>query len=305
MEDYYNILEVPETATSEEIKKAYRKKSKEFHPDVNPDGENQFKKIAEAYDVLSDPDKKQRYDNQKKFGGGGDGIDPWDLFRRMQDGFTQRKRNVQEKLVKINISVLDSYNGINKTVNYTRNLKCDPCNGSGGERTGCSVCNGVGYIQQEVGNGFFRQIVRSGCPSCRGEGSVITNACFSCSGSGVKPQMENINITIPMGIDNGQYLRLEGMGDFINGMYGNLLLQIEVFGENNFDKNDNDLIYTAIFNLEDLQKESFDIPHPDGLLTVKVPKEFDTDQPLRIKGKGFKMNPLGDLYVKLRVKLSK
>jgi molecular chaperone DnaJ len=305
MEDYYNILEVPETATSEEIKKAYRKKSKEFHPDVNPDGENQFKKIAEAYDVLSDPDKKQRYDNQKKFGGGGEGMDPWDLFRRMQDGFAQRKRNVQEKLIKINISVLDSYNGVNKTVNYTRNLKCDPCNGSGGERTGCSVCNGVGYIQQEVGNGFFRQIVRSGCPSCRGEGSVITKACFSCSGSGVKPQMENINITIPMGIDNGQYLRLEGMGDFISGMYGNLLLQIEVFGENNFDKNDNDLIYTAIFNLDDLQKESFDIPHPDGLLTVKVPKEFDTDQPLRIKGKGFKMNPLGDLYVKLRVKLSK
>jgi len=305
MEDYYNILEVPETATSEEIKKAYRKKSKEFHPDVNPDGENQFKKIAEAYDVLSDPDKKQRYDNQKKFGGGGEGMDPWDLFRRMQDGFAQRKRNVQEKLIKINISVLDSYNGVNKTVNYTRNLKCDPCNGSGGERTGCSVCNGVGYIQQEVGNGFFRQIVRSGCPSCRGEGSVITKACFSCSGSGVKPQMENINITIPMGIDNGQYLRLEGMGDFISGMYGNLLLQIEVFGENNFDKNDNDLIYTAIFNLDDLQKESFDIPHPDGLLTIKVPKEFDTDQPLRIKGKGFKMNPLGDLYVKLRVKLSK
>ena len=305
MEDYYNILEVPETATSEEIKKAYRKKSKEFHPDVNPDGENQFKKIAEAYDVLSDPDKKQRYDNQKKFGGGGEGMDPWDLFRRMQDGFAQRKRNVQEKLIKINISVLDSYNGVNKTVNYTRNLKCDPCNGSGGERTGCSVCNGVGYIQQEVGNGFFRQIVRSGCPSCRGEGSVITKACFSCSGSGVKPQMENINITIPMGIDNGQYLRLEGMGDFISGMYGNLLLQIEVFGENNFDKNDNDLIYTAIFNLDDLQKENFDIPHPDGLLTVKVPKEFDTDQPLRIKGKGFKMNPLGDLYVKLRVKLSK
>jgi curved DNA-binding protein len=117
--------------------------------------------------------------------------------------------------------------------------------------------------------------------------------------------MEKIDITIPMGIDNGQYLRLEGMGDFISGMYGNLLLQIEVFGENNFDKNDNDLIYTAIFNLDDLQKESFDIPHPDGLLTVKVPKEFDTEQPLRIKGKGFKMNPLGDLYVKLRVKLSK
>jgi len=305
MEDYYNILEVSDTATSDEIKKAYRKKSKEFHPDVNPDGENQFKKIAEAYDVLSDPDKKQRYDNQKKFGGGGEGMDPWDLFRRMQDGFAQRKRNVQEKLIKINISVLDSYNGVNKTVNYTRNMKSDPSNGSGGERTGCSVCNGVGYIQQEVGNGFFRQIVRSGCPSCRGEGSVITKACFSCSGSGVKPQMENINITIPMGIDNGQYLRLEGMGDFISGMYGNLLLQIEVFGENNFDKNDNDLIYTAIFNLDDLQKENFDIPHPDGLLTVKVPKEFDTDQPLRIKGKGFKMNPFGDLYVKLRVKLSK
>lgn len=304
MEDYYNVLEVPETANADEIKKAYRKKSKEFHPDVNPDGESQFKKIAEAYDVLSDPDKKQRYDNQKKFGGS-DGIDPWDLFRRMQDGFTQRKRNVPEKLIKVNVSVLESYIGVNKSVNYNRNLKCDPCNGSGGDRTGCSVCNGVGYIQQEIGNGFFRQVVRSSCPSCRGEGSVITKTCFSCSGSGVKSQMENINITIPVGIDNGQYLRLEGMGDFINGMYGNLLLQIELFQENNFDKNENNLIYTALFNLDDLQKENFDIPHPDGLLTVKVPKEFDTDQPLRVKGKGFKMNPLGDLYVKLRVKLTK
>jgi len=304
MEDYYNVLEVPETANADEIKKAYRKKSKEFHPDVNPDGESQFKKIAEAYDVLSNPDKKQRYDNQKKFGGG-EGMDPWDLFRKMQDGFTQRKRNVQDKLIKINISVLDSFKGIQKSVNYSRNIMCEPCGGKGGERIGCSSCNGIGYVQQQIGNGFFNQIIRSACPTCRGEGSVITKPCYSCSGAGIKPQMENIDVTIPIGVDNGQYLRLEGMGDYINGMFGNLLFQIEIYPENNFDKNDNDLIYSATFNLDDLQKESFDIPHPDGLLTVKIPKEFDTDQPLRIKGKGFKMNPLGDLYVKLRVKLSK
>lgn len=304
MEDYYNILEVPETANADEIKKAYRKKSKEFHPDVNPDGEAQFKKIAEAYDVLSDPDKKQRYDNQKKFGGG-DGLDPWDLFRKMQDGFTQRKRNVQEKLIKVSVSVMESFRGAEKSINYSRNLMCEPCGGKGGDRVGCSTCNGAGYIQQQIGNGFFSQIVRSSCPSCRGEGSVITKPCYSCSGSGVKPQMENLNITIPIGIDNGQYLRLEGMGDFINGMYGNLLIQIELYGESGFEKNGNDLIHESMFDLEDLQKETFEIPHPDGDLTIKIPKVFDTDQPLRIKGKGFKMNPLGDLYVKLRVRFTK
>lgn len=306
MEDYYNILDVPETATSEEIKKAYRKKSKEFHPDVNPDGEAQFKKIAEAYDILSDPEKKNSYDNQRKYGGsmGGD-IDPWDLFRRMHNGFTQRRRSVPDKVIKVSVGVLESYRGVEKHINYRRNIKCDPCNGSGGDRTSCSTCNGNGFLQQEVGNGFFRQVVRSACPSCRGEGSTLTNRCNRCGGAGVKSQVENIKVNIPMGVDDGQYIRLQNIGDFTEGMYGNLLLQVEMVPENGFEKNMNDLVYTATFNLEQLQKESFDIPHPDGNLTIKIPNDFDTETPLRVKGKGFKLNPTGDLYVKLRVKILK
>lgn len=306
MEDYYNILDVPETATSEEIKKAYRKKSKEFHPDVNPDGESQFKKIAEAYDILSDPEKKNSYDNQRKYGGsmGGD-IDPWELFRRMHNGFTQRRRSVPDKVIKVSVGVLESYRGVEKHINYRRNIKCDPCNGSGGDRVSCSTCNGNGFLQQEVGNGFFRQVVRSACPSCRGEGSTLTNRCNSCGGAGVKSQVENIKVNIPMGVDDGQYIRLQNIGDFTEGMYGNLLLQVEMVPENGFEKNMNDLVYTATFNLEQLQKESFDIPHPDGNLTIKMPNDFDTETPLRVKGKGFKLNSIGDLYVKLRVKILK
>lgn len=315
MENYYDILGVTETATEDEIKKAYRKKSKEFHPDVNPNGEEMFKKVAEAYDTLSDNQKKQQYDFQRKNPGGGGfgfdfggGIDPWEIFERMTGGsFGGGRRNnrVPDKVISVSISIFDSFLGNTKKVDYTRKVKCNPCDGKGGERTTCPSCSGRGVHQQRVGNGIFTQIVSSPCPACKGQGSILVRPCGSCNGSGTKDQADSVSFNIPVGIDHGQMMRVGGMGDFTNGNYGDLVLQINLVQNDNFEKEGNNLIYTAILGLDDLSKDTILIPHPHGELSVKMPQEFDTNVPLRVKNKGFSMNQIGDLYVRLRVKFKR
>jgi molecular chaperone DnaJ len=114
-----------------------------------------------------------------------------------------------------------------------------------------------------------------------------------------------MSIKLPHGVDDGQFFKLQGKGDYINGMYGNLVMRVRITPENNFEKSGNDLVYNAYFNLEELQKDSFDIPHPDGNINIKVPTEFDTSKPLRVKSKGFNTNGVGDLFVKLFVKFKK
>lgn len=306
METYYDILGVTDTASDEEIKKAYRKKSKEFHPDVNPNGEEMFKKVAEAYDTLSDNNKKQMYDHQRKnpgfagFGGFG-GVDPWDLFERMTNR-GRRKKNSPDKIVPIHISVVESYLGVTKDVTFSRKMKCDPCNGMGGERETCRQCNGQGMIQQRMGNGMFTQIFTSPCQNCGATGYHLKTRCQSCAGSGSISKTESNKISLPVGIDNGQFLRIQNGGDFSNGDYGDVLIQIHLTDdENGFTKDSNNLIYTAVLGLDDLSKDTIEIPHPNGVLSVKMPTKFDSDIPLRVKGKGFNMNPAGDLYVKLKV----
>jgi molecular chaperone DnaJ len=153
-----------------------------------------------------------------------------------------------------------------------------------------------------MGSGMFIQIVNVACPSCNGRGKFITNPCQSCNTSGSKDEIKNLEIKIPHGIDDGQFLRLQEMGDFSNGMYGDLILRIFLTKKDNFEKIDNHLIYHAYFTLDDLQKDSFIIPHPEGQLTVKFPNKFDTSKPLRVKSKGFKLNQTGDLMINQYVK---
>lgn len=318
MENYYDILGVTDKATEDEIKKAYRQKSKEYHPDVNPNGEEQFKKVAEAYDVLSDKQKRDQYDYQRKnpgggfgfnFGDFGGGVDPWDLFERMTGGggfpHGKRGRQTQDKIISVPISITDSFLGNTKKVDYTRKMRCDSCSGNGGERKVCPSCNGRGFHQQRMGNGIFTQIVNSPCPSCKTQGSVIVKSCSECSGQGTKPRNDSVSFNVPIGIDHQQMLRIQNAGDYFNGGYGDLVLQINLLQDSNFEKEGINLIYTATLNLEDIKKDMIEIPHPDGSLNVKMPNDFDTNVPLRVKGKGFRTNNLGDLYVKLRVKFSR
>lgn len=305
-ESYYEILGVSETASQDEIKKAYRKKAVEHHPDKGGD-EQVFKKISEAYDTIGDENKRRQYDAQKNnpFGGMGGGFNPFEDFFSQFGGGRQQRQQVPDKVVNLDVTVLESYLGVEKTVNYTRKHACNTCSGSGGDRTTCSKCGGQGFITVRMGNGMFIQMIQQPCDSCGGQGSMLTRRCVTCNGLGTRNEMESVSFKIPHGTDNGQFYRMNEYGDFFNGMYGNLIIKINLISFNNFEKVNNDLVYNAYLNLDDLKKNSVGVPHPDGELRVNFPLEFDSSKPLRVKSKGFKNNGQGDLYVKLFVKFKR
>jgi molecular chaperone DnaJ len=306
MKDYYKILEVGENATPDEIKKSYRKMSKQFHPDVNPNGDERFKEIGEAYEILSDENKRRNYDAQRKnpFSGGmnfGD-MDINDLFNSLFGGATPKRAPKINKEIVVSVGVLETYTGVDKKITYLRNVACSSCSGQGGDKQKCNGCNGVGVKTVRTGNGFFSQMVQRKCGECSGLGYKITNPCFSCSGSGGKVQTDNITITLPKGVVNGNMFKFNGYGDYKSGQYGDLIIKLQVVPQNNFDRVENDLIYTQYFDIDDLKKEKIQIPHPDGELTVTLPQLFDSSIPLKVNGKGF---PGGNLLIKQVVKFDK
>lgn len=294
-ENYYQVLGVDEKATQDDIKKAYRKLAKENHPDAGGN-EDKFKNISTAYDVLGDEQKRKEYD-YKRSNPFGDSSSFSDMFSSMFGGNRPRTPKAPSTTINLNLTVLDSYNAINKTISYQRKNKCEPCNGTGGDKKTCVTCSGAGVITRQVGNGYFVQLVQVSCPTCNGEGQITLNPCFLCSGSGTKTEMKSVDVKIPHGIDNGQFLRLSGMGDYYKGIFGDLIVRVNISPENNFDKYNNTLIYNCYMTLNDFQKGEVEVPHPDGLLSIKLPKQVDTSKPLRIKGKGFKIDTVGDLIV--------
>jgi molecular chaperone DnaJ len=307
--NYYEILGVSKEATQEEIKKQYRKLAVQYHPDKNPEGGDKFKEISEAYNVLSDEQKRKHYDNSlnnRAFGGGViTDEDLQNLYRDMRNFVNNSRPQGVNKMITINITPLESYKGATKTVQFNRKDVCTPCNGSGGEREACKVCGGRGTIQKTFGTTMFTQIIEQTCHSCFGHGFQLKTTCEHCSGSGTKDILDEITLNLPPNLDNGHQLILQGKGDYFNQGYGNLLLVIKLEPSDNFEKNADDLIYTLYLKYDDLKKDSFTIPHPDGELTIKSPEEFNTKKPLRLKGKGYKSSNVGDFYIKLEVKFNK
>ena len=306
--NYYDVLGVTEKATQDEIKKAYRKLAVEHHPDKGGD-ENKFKEIGEAYGVLGDQGKRQQYDQQRNnpFGrGGGHSMDDFlSQFFNGGMGGPRQRRQTPEKLIDVNISVIDSYRSEQKNIVFNRNHQCTDCSGQGGERQSCGQCGGQGFINQRVGNSMFMQMMTVECPSCKGKGHTFKITCHSCHGEGTKPSMEQITISVPHGIDNGQMIKIQGKGDFHENIYGDLIIRFNVSSVDNFEKHGQDLIYNKFFNMEDLHKDSFEVPHPDGTISIKLPQEFDTTKPLRVMSKGYRGPIQGNLYVKLNVKFTR
>lgn len=305
MKDYYSILEVTRDSSDEEIKKQYRKLSKQFHPDINPDGGDKFKDIAEAYDVLSDPKKKGNWLNKKN--NPFQGTEFEDFFRNMHNaGDVTNHRNGRpknpDKVIKLSVTPTESFKGIEKEISYHRNIGCDRCNGIGGDHQNCVQCQGNGVLLQIVGSGFFQQQVRRTCPSCQGRGYIIIKYCNSCDGLGTKTNFETFKINLPKGVDDGQFFKIPQKGDFYNGFYGDLIVQANMESNGDFQKIGNDLIYNLYLGHKDLLQDHFMIPHPEGELKVPAPQIFDTNRPLRLKGKGYFT---GDMYVKLNVRFDK
>lgn len=304
VESFYDILGVTDTATQDEIKKAYRKLAIEHHPDKGGD-ENKFKKISEAYDTLGDEIKRSQYDNQRQnpFNNmGGGGFNPFeDLFKGAFH--TQRRRTVPDKVIEVQISALESFIAGDKVISYSRQHMCNDCVGQGGDRDTCNVCNGDGFIVQKIGGSMFSQVVRQTCNKCKGNGFSYKKTCGTCHGQTTRSETESIKIKLPHGIDDGQFLRLQGKGDYKDGMYGNLVIRVKVMSENNFEKLGDDLIYNAYFDLDGLRSDNLEIPHPQGNISIKLPTQFDTSKPLRVKSKGY--NNVGDMFVKLFVRFNR
>ena len=303
MKDYYKILGVDKKSTKDQIKKAYRSLSKKYHPDVNPDGAEKFKEIAEAYEILSDDKKREQYDNPNPFGNGN--FNPFESFMGGFGNRQQRKpRKGPDKNVKVNITPHESYKGVKKSITYQTKKQCNTCNGKGGDKTLCTSCNGNGSVRRKMGTGFFTQVIDMPCPHCNGSGHHIQNACFDCGGLGSKENIEQITVEIPKNINNGDFLRVSGKGEYSSQYgYGDLILQIEVIPSDGFEKINNDLVYTKTISVYDLVlSKEINIPHPNGELKIKIPKGLELIKPLRLKGKGYNLqNSVGDYYIKINV----
>lgn len=306
MKDYYKILEVEEKASQQDIKKSYRTLSKKYHPDINPEGGEQFKDIAEAYNTIGNPEKRVQYDQTKNnpFANNG-GHTFEDMFNQMFNrGNAQRTRrkSVPDKVVKVQITPIESYQGVEKKIQYLKDVQCEGCGGAGGQQQTCTACNGVGFQIKTFGTGFMVQQIRQQCDSCGGRGYTLVHKCVSCNGHGAKSEMSTINFKLPKGVDSGQFLKLENFGDFRQGEIGDLVIQIDLIEKDGFEKINNDLIYNLFLNLEGMKNDKLKVPHPDGDLMMEQPKIFDTSKPLRLKGKGYNG---GDMYVKLNVKFER
>jgi molecular chaperone DnaJ len=303
LENYYEILGVSENATQDEIKKAFRTKSKELHPDRGGN-EEEFKKINEAYSTIGDEQKRAEYDNQRNnpfanMGGNPFGDNPFDIFSSMFGGGMGQRR-APDRVVDIQIGAVDSFLGKQFKIDFTRKVNCDPCRGQGGDRQTCSSCGGTGRIMQRVGNAFFQNIVQTLCGSCGGNGFTFKSVCNICSGQGKVDENQSVTINIPVGMSDGQLIKAQSMGDYHEGMFGDIIFKVNIVEQDGFEKSAGDLIYTKFLSLDDFEQDELNIPHPHGDISIKMPQTIDTSKPLKVKGKGYQ-NERGDFYVKLHV----
>ena len=295
MENYYSVLGVNENSTQDEIKKTYRKKAIEFHPDKGGD-EEMFKKISEAYETLGDEQKRKAYDNERRNPFSQMGGDPFDIFQDMFNMQNRSQRRAPDKIVEVGVGAVDSYIGKEIELSFQRKGKCNPCNGQGGDRVTCGSCGGSGFVVQRVGNSFFSNIVKTPCNHCHGKGYSFKTSCHICNGEGTNIEFKTLKVNLPHGITDGQFIKAGQMGDFYEGVYGDTIFKIKVLEQDGFEKLNDDLIYNYELSVNDVNKDSLDIPHPNGVINIKLPNEIDTRKPLRIKGKGYHGQ---DFYIKL------
>jgi len=313
MKNYYEILGVSKEATPEEIKKSYRKLSLKYHPDKNPDGEEKFKEISEAYGILSDSDKKAKYDsggniNFEELFGNMSKSNPFDAFESFfsSRGRPQTQLKGKDLSLTIAIDLEDIYYGKEKTIKYNRQKFCGECSGSGGVWQKCTACNGQGTKQIMTGNNFFRNIHTVNCDRCGGRGKLPLSLCWKCNGNGTLPNEEKFTFKIPTDIRPGQRVNYPNYGDEKpGGLAGNLFVGIELKPNQMFELIENDLIYYADINpLEVILGKTLNIPHFENKLDIKIPPSADIYRNYVLRGKGMKRiyDYDGNLIVKLNLK---
>ena len=335
--DYYEVLGVGKDASADEIKHAYKKLAIKYHPDKNPgdkEAEEKFKEAAEAYDVLSNPEKRKSYDQfgfnapGAGFGGGGfsGGFSFEDIFSQFGDifgggfggfggGRGGRRRSGpprgQDIQTKVALSFKEIYTGVTKKIRLKRYTPCTECAGKGGSgiRT-CDTCSGSGRVRRSTG-GFFQMISESACPKCGGNGEIIANPCSSCRGEGRVQETEEISVKIPAGVSEGQYLNLRGEGHCgpRGGAQGDLLVVIAEKPDDFYEREGNDLlceIKVPVYKL--VLGGTQRIPTLDGDdVSIKISAGTQTGSKLRLKDQGLPSlndnGPRGSLYVTIRAEI--
>jgi molecular chaperone DnaJ len=318
MKDYYKILELDKNASIDDIKKSYRKLAMMYHPDRNqsPDAENKFKDIAEAYDVLSNPEKKNNYDNYGSTDSNGsfsfnfgDFFNFGDMFNQAFDRQYKRQKKGTDLRIKISISIEDVIHGLSKKIKYKRKTVCNSCKGIGGSgEQNCMGCNGSGtkYKVQNTPFGQIRQEMT--CNICMGKGKIIANKCKSCTGEGLVIKDEEIDITIPAGLRNGMQLSMSKQGNEIpDGIPGDLFILVEEKQDSLFKREGRNLYYTYNINILDLllgKKDSLKTPHGSNI-DINIEKLTNPNEVKIFKNKGVPdiEEGLGDLFLKLDVKM--
>lgn len=327
--DYYEVLGVSKSATADEIKKAYRKAALKYHPDKNPgdkEAEEKFKEAAEAYDVLSSPEKRQKYDQfghsmgQQGFGGGygsyggyGGGFSMEDIFAQFGDIFGGRfggggfggatgrgssrgrkpVRKGSDLRINVKLSLADIASGVTKTLKIPTNDACSFCNGTGAKDgtafTTCPTCHGQGTIVQMQQTMFGAMQSESACPQCHGEGKIISQQCSHCSGTGVQRKENTVSFSIPAGVSNGMVLTVKGKGNAPahGGVNGDLLVVINEIKHPELIRDGNDVIYNLMLDIPSAALgASVEVPTITGRARLNIPAGAQPGKVLRLRGKG-------------------
>lgn len=347
-QDYYEVLGVSKNAGEVELKKAYRKLAMKYHPDRNKgdiSAEKKFKEASEAYDVLRDPQKRQRYDqfghagmNGGGFGGGADygNVDFEDIFSRFSDIFggdifgggdpfgggrsqSRRARGTgrpgSDMKLRVALTLEEIAFGVEKTLKLKKQVKCDSCSGTGAESDSdfetCSLCNGTGEIRQ-VSRTMFGQFVNvQPCHNCGGEGRIVRNKCSTCRGEGRTQREEKIKVTIPSGVSNGNYitLRRQGNAGIRGGEPGDLIVLIEEKEHEHFVREGNDITHDLLISIPDaILGTEVEVPTLKGKAKVKIEPGTQPGKLLRMKERGIKglnNSGVGDQFIHVNVYVPK
>ena len=324
--DYYEVLGVDKNASADDIKRAYRKLAVKYHPDKNPDNkeaEEKFKEAAEAYSVLSDADKKARYDQFGHAGVEGAGPDFSGGFGNLNDilndlfggafggglggfggfggGFGgarggQRQQKVyrgRDIRVRVKLTLEEIAKGVEKEISIEKSVPCTECGGKGAKNSSdiktCSACNGTGQVQRVTNSIFGQTVTYSTCQQCGGEGKVVTNPCRSCGGTGLVRKRETIKVKIPAGVEAGMQLTIQGEGHAAknNGINGDLLVVIEEQEHQDLKRESNNLYYTKVISLPDaILGAEVEVPCLDGPYKIKVDAGTQSGTVVRLRNKG-------------------